>query len=143
MSKRAPVDDKSVPLDPTAETTNEQQQQEEQQQQQQIQIQQQQESSTIARTSSSSKSSNNNEANSGGGIIQDDSIRITSSINNSLDRSSNNTSDRILSLTEAQQRKAEMMADEDPLLISQSLTYVTDDGGTLHTFHSSPFSMGT
>jgi hypothetical protein len=36
----------------------------------------------------------------------------------------------------------EMLADEDPLLISQSLTYVTDDGGTLHSFHSAPFSTG-
>jgi len=34
------------------------------------------------------------------------------------------------------------IVDEDPLLISQSLTYVTDDGSTLHTFRSSPFSMG-
>lgn len=36
-----------------------------------------------------------------------------------------------------------MLADEDPLLISQSLTYVTDDGSTLHSFHSAPFSIGT
>jgi hypothetical protein len=42
-----------------------------------------------------------------------------------------------------QQQKAEMIADEDPLLISQSLTYVTDDGGTLHSFQSAPFSHGT
>jgi hypothetical protein len=41
-----------------------------------------------------------------------------------------------------QQMKAEMLADEDPLLISQSLTYVTDDGGILHSFHSAPFSTG-
>jgi len=40
----------------------------------------------------------------------------------------------------AQQQKAAMLADEDPLLISQSLTYVTDDGSTLHSFHSSPLS---
>jgi hypothetical protein len=40
------------------------------------------------------------------------------------------------------QRKAAMLADEDPLLISQSLTYVTDDGGTLHSFMSAPFSTG-
>jgi hypothetical protein len=32
--------------------------------------------------------------------------------------------------------------DEDPLLISQSLTYVTDDGSILHSFQSSPFSWG-
>lgn len=35
------------------------------------------------------------------------------------------------------------IVDEDPLLISQSLTYVTDDGSVLHSFRSSPFSMGT
>jgi hypothetical protein len=40
------------------------------------------------------------------------------------------------------QQKAEMMADEDPLLISQSLTYVTDDGGILHSFQSAQFSTG-
>ena len=40
------------------------------------------------------------------------------------------------------QQKAEMMADEDPLLISQSLTYVTDDGSVLHSFQSAPFSTG-
>ena len=32
--------------------------------------------------------------------------------------------------------------DEDPLLISQSLTYVTDDGSVLHSFQSMPFSLG-
>ena len=36
--------------------------------------------------------------------------------------------------------KVEMLADEDPLLISQSLTYVTDDGSVLHSFASAPFS---
>ena len=41
-----------------------------------------------------------------------------------------------------EQRKAEMLADEDPLMISQSLTYVTDDGGLLHSFQSAPFSTG-
>jgi hypothetical protein len=40
------------------------------------------------------------------------------------------------------QQKAEMLVDEDPLLISQSLTYVTDDGSTLHSFESAPFSYG-
>lgn len=40
----------------------------------------------------------------------------------------------------AQQQKAAMLADEDPLLISQSLTYVTDDGSTLHSFNSAPLS---
>ena len=33
------------------------------------------------------------------------------------------------------------IVDEDPLLISQSLTYVTDDGSVLHSFRSSSFSM--
>ena len=46
-------------------------------------------------------------------------------------------------LVAQQQQKAEMIADEDPLLISQSLTYVTDDGGTLHTFQSANFSTGS
>ena len=41
---------------------------------------------------------------------------------------------------ETQKQKAEMLADEDPLLISQSLTYVTDDGSVLHSFQSAPFS---
>lgn len=34
------------------------------------------------------------------------------------------------------------IVDEDPLLISQSLTYVTDDGSVLHSFRSANFSMG-
>jgi hypothetical protein len=42
-----------------------------------------------------------------------------------------------------QQQKAEMLADEDPLLISQSLTYVTDDGSVLHSFQSAPYAMST
>jgi hypothetical protein len=33
--------------------------------------------------------------------------------------------------------------DEDPLLISQTLTYVTDDGSVIHSFQSAPFSFGT
>lgn len=37
----------------------------------------------------------------------------------------------------------EHIVDEDPLLISQSLTYVTDEGDVLHSFQSSPFSFGT
>jgi hypothetical protein len=46
---------------------------------------------------------------------------------------------------EAQQKKQqqEMMLDEDPLLISQTLTYVTDDGSVLHSFQSAAFSFGT
>lgn len=45
---------------------------------------------------------------------------------------------------DAQQRKQqqEMMLDEDPLLISQTLTYVTDDGSVLHSFQSAVFSFG-
>lgn len=45
---------------------------------------------------------------------------------------------------DAHQKKQqqEMMLDEDPLLISQTLTYVTDDGSVLHSFQSSPFSFG-
>jgi hypothetical protein len=42
-----------------------------------------------------------------------------------------------------QQQKAEMLADEDPLLISQSLTYVTDDGSVLHSFQSAPYATST
>lgn len=41
------------------------------------------------------------------------------------------------------QQQQLMLADEDPLLISQSLTYVTDDGGTLHSFQSAPLSTST
>ena len=33
------------------------------------------------------------------------------------------------------------IVDEDPLLISQTLTYVTDDGSVLHSFQSAPFSF--
>lgn len=47
-----------------------------------------------------------------------------------------------VALTIDKQQKAEMLADEDPLLISQSLTYVTDDGSVLHSFQSAPFSLG-
>ena len=43
---------------------------------------------------------------------------------------------------ERSQQKTEMIADEDPLLISQSLTYVTDDGGILHSFRSATLSTG-
>ena len=44
--------------------------------------------------------------------------------------------------TTVDKAKTEMLADEDPLLISQSLTYVTDDGSILHSFQSAPFSTG-
>lgn len=32
--------------------------------------------------------------------------------------------------------------DEDPLLIAQTLTYVTDDGSVVLSFQSAPFSLG-
>jgi hypothetical protein len=35
------------------------------------------------------------------------------------------------------------IVDEDPLLISQTLTYVTDDGSVVHSFHSAPLKFGT
>lgn len=35
------------------------------------------------------------------------------------------------------------IVDEDPLLISQTLTYVTDDGSVLHSFQSAPLSYCT
>lgn len=59
-----------------------------------------------------------------------------------IDESSSSASITAEELVAQQQKKAEMLADEDPLLISQSLTYVTDDGGTLHSFQSAPFSTG-
>ena len=34
------------------------------------------------------------------------------------------------------------IVDEDPLMISQTLTYVTDDGSVVHSFHSAPFAWG-
>jgi hypothetical protein len=55
---------------------------------------------------------------------------------------SSSTSGLTADLIAHQQQQSEMIEDEDPLLISQSLTYVTDDGGTLHSFHSAPFSTG-
>ncbi len=32
--------------------------------------------------------------------------------------------------------------DDDPLLIAQTLTYVTDDGSVVLSFQSAPFSLG-
>jgi hypothetical protein len=43
----------------------------------------------------------------------------------------------------ARQQNTAMLADEDPLLISQSLTYVTDDGSVLHSFQSAQMTTGT
>ena len=66
-----------------------------------------------------------------------------------LDYSNSAPAEQSLSQTldalDAQQKKQpqEMMLDEDPLLISQTLTYVTDDGSVLHSFQSSTFSFGT
>lgn len=62
--------------------------------------------------------------------------------NNNIRNHQNTNIISIEDLAALQQKKADMMADEDPLLISQSLTYVTDDGGILHSFHSAPFAMG-
>lgn len=58
------------------------------------------------------------------------------------DKATTSSAISVTDLVAQQQQKAEMLADEDPLLISQSLTYVTDDGGTLHSFQSAPFSLG-
>jgi hypothetical protein len=33
--------------------------------------------------------------------------------------------------------------DDDPLLIAQTLTYVTDDGSVVLSFQTAPFSFGT
>jgi hypothetical protein len=54
--------------------------------------------------------------------------------------SSSATPSAAAALPLTQQQKAEMFADEDPLLISQSLTYVTDDGSVLHSFQSAPYA---
>lgn len=40
-----------------------------------------------------------------------------------------------------QQKRQEMIIDDDPLLIAQTLTYVTDDGSVIHSFNSAPFSL--
>jgi hypothetical protein len=32
--------------------------------------------------------------------------------------------------------------DDDPLLIAQTLTYVTDDGSVVSSFHPAPYSLG-
>lgn len=111
-------DDKSIPLDPNPQsnTTTQQDQQSETQ-------------------DDKIKSQPLNES------CEGNSNNISSYKNNLSEHSISNLS--AVSVAEEQQRKAEMMADEDPLLISQSLTYVTDDGGILHSFQSSPFSFGT
>ena len=40
------------------------------------------------------------------------------------------------------QRKQEVDIHEDPLLIAQTLTYVTDDGSVVFSFESAPASWG-
>ena len=70
--------------------------------------------------------------------------------NNNYNNSDNNNNSSGSSTMLQRTRSQDMVddhhnhiVDEDPLLISQSLTYVTDDGSVLHSFRSSPFSMGT
>ena len=36
----------------------------------------------------------------------------------------------------------QVMIEDDPLMIAQTLTYVTDDGDTILTFNSAPLSTG-
>ena len=71
----------------------------------------------------------------------------TDEASSSETNTNNNTNTESLSSSSQQQlsqkEKEIMLADEDPLLISQSLTYVTDDGEILHSFYSAPFSTGT
>lgn len=38
--------------------------------------------------------------------------------------------------------KDEMLVDDDPLLIAQTLTYVTDDGSVAMSFQQAPFTFG-
>ncbi len=42
--------------------------------------------------------------------------------------------------TAQQQAATQYIVDEDPLLIAQTLTYVTDDGSVVSSFQSAPFS---
>jgi hypothetical protein len=41
------------------------------------------------------------------------------------------------------QQTQQMVMDEDPLLIAQTLTYVTDDNSVILSFKSAPASWGT
>ena len=61
-----------------------------------------------------------------------------------LDAPGTSSLSHTLDALDAQHKKQqqEMMLDEDPLLISQTLTYVTDDGSVLHSFQSANFSFG-
>jgi hypothetical protein len=75
-------------------------------------------------------------------------LSSTTDINNKNNNNNNNNSSGGTMLQRARSQDMvddhhDHIVDEDPLLISQSLTYVTDDGSVLHSFRSSPFSMGT
>ena len=80
---------------------------------------------------------------------ESNSQNVASTTNNQSDNQDKNNNSNIslasgltADLITHQQQQSEMIDDEDPLLISQSLTYVTDDGGTLLSFQSAPFSAG-
>ena len=80
--------------------------------------------------------------------VMDHSTNQSSNNHNSISSIQNSHSITADFDTSKQQQQPIMMMHgvddhEDPLLISQSLTYVTDDGGTLHSFHSAPLSTGT
>jgi len=80
-------------------------------------------------------------------FTMDSNTTPLTSTNNNNAAASSAASEASLSQTfeglDAKKQQQEMMLDEDPLLISQTLTYVTDDGSVLHSFQSSPFSFGT
>lgn len=72
---------------------------------------------------------------------------MTDNKDNTLLPTSNidNSPGKMLQRTRSQEMVDELhnhIVDEDPLLISQSLTYVTDDGSVLHSFRSASFSWG-
>lgn len=73
------------------------------------------------------------------------SIEKISDISGDRQTTSTNQNIKMLQRTRSQEMVDDHhnhIVDEDPLLISQSLTYVTDDGSVLHSFRSSPFSIG-
>jgi len=47
------------------------------------------------------------------------------------------------SMQRTPQQTQQMVMDEDPLLIAQTLTYVTDDNSVIFSFESAPASWGT
>lgn len=74
-----------------------------------------------------------------------DETPLSSTPDNNNNSSSSSSSINMLQRTRSKDMVEDHhnhIVDEDPLLISQSLTYVTDDGSVLHSFRSSPFSMG-